>query len=198
MTIVQHSSITNEHYTPLDVVEGARSLLGSIDLDPASCIAANERVKATCIFSEHQDGLVQNWFGKVLLNPPGGKMKKVEGVWQPLPRDEKGQQRGPGTSSMVVWWDKLVREWVEERVKSAVFIGFTLEILRSSQADWCACPVQKFPRCYPFQRMKFGGTSPTHANVIVFLPPLHEWERGKSADRLRDSLGHLGYCEAGS
>ncbi len=196
--IAQHSSLTNEHYTPIEVVEGARGLLGGIDLDPASCFEANQRVKATSIFSEQEDGLKQDWFGKVLLNPPGGKMRKVDGVWQPLPRDEEGKQRGPGTSSMVVWWDKLVREWIEEKVKTAVFVGFTLEILRSSQADWCASPVQKFPRCYPSQRLKFGGTSPTHANVIVFLPLLYEWERGKSSDRLKNYLGHLGYCEPGS
>ncbi len=196
--IVQHSSRTNEHYTPTHVVERARALLGCFDLDPASCEEANQIVKAKRIYTEQNDGLLQTWEGKIFLNPPGGKMHLIDGVWQQMPRDQNGKQNGPGTSSMVVWWDKLVREWSSNPLNSAVFIGFTLEIMRSSQADWCIAPVQKFPRCYPSKRLNFGGTSPTHANVIVYLPPYYDWDRGRRADALQQYFGDIGFCEGGA
>jgi hypothetical protein len=196
--IVQHSSKTNEHYTPIHVVDRARSLLGGIDLDPASCAEANMRISATRIYTEKEDGLRQPWSGRVFLNPPGGKMHLIDGHWQQMPRDANGKQNGPGTSSMVVWWDNLVRQWANDPLSSAVFVGFTLEILRSSQADWVASPVQRFPRCYPSQRLKFGGTSPTHANIIVYLPPYYDWDRGRRADNLQKHFGDIGYCEGGS
>ncbi len=196
--IAQHSSKTNEHYTPAHIVERARALMGSIDLDPASCEQANRNIKAGRIFTEQDDGLRHPWEGKIFLNPPGGKMHLIDGVWVPMPRDANGKQNGPGTSSMVVWWDKLVREWVNNPLNSAVFIGFTLEILRSCQADWVASPVHRFPRCYPAQRLKFGGASPTHANILVYLPPYYDWDRGRSCDRLQEHFGDVGYCEGGS
>ncbi len=196
--IAQHSSKTNEHYTPAHVVERARALLGGIDLDPASCEEANKTIQAGKIYTKENSGLVQPWQGRIFLNPPGGKMKLINGVWEEMPRDEHGRQNGPGVSSMVVWWDKLVREWSNNPQNSAVFIGFTLEILRSSQVEWCVAPVQKFPRCYPSQRLNFRGTSPTHANVIVYLPPYYEWDRGRMADKIQQHFGDIGYCEGGS
>ena len=50
-----------EWYTPLRIIEPARRVLGEIDLDPASCEAANRVVKATRIFTESDDGLTQKW-----------------------------------------------------------------------------------------------------------------------------------------
>ncbi len=60
----------NEWYTPTDVLDDVRSVLGEIDLDPASSEAAQKHVKAKRFFSEEEDGLEQEWHGKVFLNPP--------------------------------------------------------------------------------------------------------------------------------
>jgi ParB family chromosome partitioning protein len=59
-----------EWYSPADIVEAARDVLGSIDLDPASCDIANGTVKASRIYTADDDGLAHDWRGNVFLNPP--------------------------------------------------------------------------------------------------------------------------------
>ena len=44
--------------------------MGSIDLDPASCSEANAIIKATNFYTIDDDGLTQDWFGHVWMNPP--------------------------------------------------------------------------------------------------------------------------------
>lgn len=63
----------NEWYTPSEIIEAARSVMGSIDLDPASCKAAQKTVRAGKFFSISDDGLSKKWSGNVWLNPPYSK-----------------------------------------------------------------------------------------------------------------------------
>jgi len=192
--IPQHSSKTNEHFTPEIVVEPARRLLGDFDLDPASCEEANQRIKAKRIFTIHDDGLAQKWFGKVFLNPPGGLVRCTNGVWAPVPKNDKGRYMGPGDSSMNVWWDHLSQAWYRGEVKEAFFVAFNLEILRTCQSG--TIPVQAFPRCYPSSRLHFNGDSPTHANLLVYLRP-KAISPVDALARLRKEFGDLGLCEGG-
>lgn len=67
---VANNSHDDEWYTPPEFIESARLVMGSIDLDPASNEHANKTVKATHIFTEEDNGLEQEWFGNVWLNPP--------------------------------------------------------------------------------------------------------------------------------
>lgn len=60
----------NEWYTPQKYVESARRVMGGIDLDPATSAIAQERVKAGAIFTIDDNGLEQEWHGRVWLNPP--------------------------------------------------------------------------------------------------------------------------------
>ncbi|GHU35949.1 hypothetical protein FACS1894105_05500 [Clostridia bacterium] len=67
---VAQNSGNNEWYTPSDYIEAARSVLGAIDLDPASSDLANETVRASQYYTLEDSGLVKDWSGRVWMNPP--------------------------------------------------------------------------------------------------------------------------------
>lgn len=142
-------------------IEGARKLMGHIDLDPASSVEFNKRVKADRIFTEADNGLVQAWTktprafehinaSRTFLNPPGRLTKE--------------------------FWAKLIEEWQAGRVAEAVWIGFNLDHLRylAESELW---PLS-FPTLIPRKRIHFSfedGTvskRPSAANYITYLPPV--------------------------
>jgi phage N-6-adenine-methyltransferase len=63
----------NEWYTPGEYVQLARQVMGGIDLDPASCELAQRTVDAAKFYSIEDDGLRQEWCGKIWMNPPYSK-----------------------------------------------------------------------------------------------------------------------------
>ena len=70
---VTNNSGQNEWYTPAEYVLIARGVMGGIDLDPATAETAQEYIDAERYFTIDDDGLSNDWSGRVWLNPPYSK-----------------------------------------------------------------------------------------------------------------------------
>ena len=59
-----------EWYTPVQYIDSARRVMGSIDCDPCSSVLAQETVLAETFYTIDNDGLSLPWHGTVWMNPP--------------------------------------------------------------------------------------------------------------------------------
>lgn len=76
-TGIAFSDLNNELYTPRELITAAKKVIQKekFDLDPASCVFANELhipPIAEIIYDELTDGFRQPWHGDVWLSPPLG------------------------------------------------------------------------------------------------------------------------------
>lgn len=160
------SSESSEWYTPAKYIEAARELMGAIDLDPASCEQANQTVCAERYYSAADDGLAQQWRGRVWLNPPYG-------------RDSTGE------SSQGVWSQHLAEEYEAGRVSEGVLLVNAVTGCR-----WFA-PLWRRPICFVYGRIGFTrpsgvALSPIHGNVLVYF--------GTQVARFVEMFSGLGRC----
>lgn len=110
-----------DYYTHPDLIDAARSAMGSIDLDPSSCREANTVVRATKFYSFRENGLMQEWAGNVWVNPPYGNWNE--------------------------WVPKLLSEWASGRVDQMCVIATSRvstaqsfhPLVRSANAVFIAC-----------------------------------------------------------
>ena len=78
--LINQDSGNVEYYTPSWIIEAARTVMDSIDLDPASSDKANEVVKAKTFFSE--DGLQKDWRGNIWLNHPFNRSENTNWIFK--------------------------------------------------------------------------------------------------------------------
>ena len=67
---VHFSSDSAQWHTPSEVAQRVAQALGGIELDPCSDLKRN--VTAEKHFTQDDDGLSREWFGRVYMNPPYG------------------------------------------------------------------------------------------------------------------------------
>lgn len=67
---VAQNSRENEWYTPAYLLDAARAVLGTFDVDPATSEIAQRTVQAGTYYTIEDDGLAQEWPGRVWMNPP--------------------------------------------------------------------------------------------------------------------------------
>ncbi len=133
-----------ENYTPVAIVDKVKTVLGGIDLDPASCLFAQKVVKAKTYYTMEDDGLCKPWRGRVFLNPPYG---------MPHIRD---------------FTDKLV----EELPSIAAAILLTND--QTDTLWWQKCAVNANLICMPQGRLHFTTadgkeTSPTNGQSFFYF-----------------------------
>jgi hypothetical protein len=161
--IIEFSSLTqergksNEWYTPRKYVEAARKVMGGIDLDPASCWEANQTVKATRFYTEQENGLAQEWYGNVWLNPPYGKT---------IPKTIKGRFKGGGDtkdkSLQRMFVDKAIAEYRAGHILQAIVL-----VTANTTVAWFQ-PLWNFPICTPYPKIRFFVLGSKEKQAQVF------------------------------
>ena len=136
----------NEWFTPPEYVELARCVLGEIDLDPASHQVAQKTIQAESFFTPSQDGLAQDWSGRVWLNPPYAQ---------------------PAIGHFV---EKLVSEFKAARVTAAILL--THNYTDTSWFHKAAMAAQAI--CFTRGRIRFmaldgGIAAPTQGQVFFYF-----------------------------
>lgn len=135
----------HEWYSPPAIVAAARTVMGGIDLDPASSASANAIVQATRFYSVRDDGLSKEWHGRLWLNPPYGR-----------------------------WWSLFVRHFAEEFIAGRVEQAVLLLATDHLQTRWYR-PVDALSpiTCFPTGRLRYidqrgeRGGNPQRPSVVV-------------------------------
>lgn len=122
---INADSGSDEYFTPSEIVDAARRVMGSIDLDPASSLVANQKVKAARIFTLADNGLSQQWEGTVWLNHPFGK------------------------TTNKTWISKICSEYASGRIPAAICICFA-----STSEQWFR-PLLVQPQCFIHRRTNY-------------------------------------------
>jgi hypothetical protein len=118
-TILAGLSGNNEWYTPVEWIERARAVMGTIDCDPASAAYAQKMVNSATWFDKERDGLKHDWRGNVWLNPPYGR-----GLIEPFIK--KLLSESPNVEQAIVLTDSRTdTHWFHELCSSANALAFT-------------------------------------------------------------------------
>ena len=139
-------------YPTPQVIERARTVMGSIDYDPTSDPIQQVLVDATSVPSLEINPLQEHWHGNCFVSPKGAV------------RNNR------------IWLNKTVSEYRNGHIKSFVFFTSASELLRACPV------IFDYPFCIPFKRIKqlratssgFEEITPSTWNVIIYGPPLDE------------------------
>jgi hypothetical protein len=163
-----NSSKSNGWFTPPDYIKAVREVLGAIDLDPASCEAANRIVQAARYFTAADNGYGREWHGRIFLNPPYGHCWPDGRERKPAP----GKRHASGLSAQEHWTRRLIREYQAGNVTAAILLVNANTGEQWFQALW------PFPICFVNHRIRFipGGSmdprkQPTKSNAFVYFGP---------------------------
>lgn len=162
------SSESAEWYTPAEIIEAARTVMGSIELDPASCPEANRTVRAQRIYTREQDGLRQHWEARTAwLNMPYGRSEE------------------DNRSNQAIWSTRLISSHHAGRIEQACMLT------NAVPGNKWFTPLWQFPICFiegRVQHVSPAGApqrhSPTHPSCVTYL--------GHNVDRFAEVFAALG------
>ena len=139
-------------YPTPQLIERARSVMGSIDFDPTSDPVRQVLVDAVSVPTIEVNPLQEHWHGNVWVAPKGAV------------RDNR------------IWLNKTISEYRNGYIKSFVFFSSASELLRAAPVIW------DYPVCIPFKRVKqlratangFESVSPSTWNLLIYGPPVDQ------------------------
>jgi len=137
-------------YPPPQIIERARTVMGSIDFDPTSDPVQQVLVDAVSVPSLEINPLQEHWHGNVFVVPKGA------------------------VKNSRTWLNKTLAEYHGGYINSFIYFTTASELLRASP------DILDYPFCIPFKRVKqlratstgFESISPSTWNIIVYGPPL--------------------------
>lgn len=194
---ILHSSQSVEWFTPPEIVEPCREVLGGIELDPASCPIANLIVKADRFYTEKEDGLVSPWDGKFFCNPPYGK-----GTRKWPTRAIHQYVEGVTPEGILLMYATPDREWFQQLWAHPIcFLKRRVRFYETIQ-QWTDRFIRNWVKKYgtvphhddmpdpPVHSLADGklvqGPQPTHGNVLIYLGP--DWRK---FDKRFAGFGHI-------
>lgn len=139
-------------YPTPQLIERARTVMGSIDYDPTSDPVQQVLVDATSVPGIEVNPIKEHWHGNVWVSPKGAV------------RDCR------------IWLTKAINEYRNGYINSFVYFCSASELLRASPIIW------DYPVCIPFKRVKqlratangFEPVSPSTWNLLVYGPPVDQ------------------------
>lgn len=202
----KHRRESVEHYTPDWIVDIARKLMGGIELDPASSVAANVRIGAERICTADTPApFDEPWIASsVFCNPPGA-MYELNADGTPMLNERGKPKRAPpiapqwGHTNPLAFWHKLVHEYAAGNIGEVFFVGFSLEMLQvfgncaMNMIDAKLWPLA-WPTVFPVERVRYlradgsSGMSPPGASFITYLPRAWDGSDGPDPARQFDLL----------
>ena len=137
-------------YPTPQLIERARTVMGSIDFDPTSDPVQQVLVDATSVPAIESNPLQEHWHGNVWVAPKGA------------------------VKNTRIWLNKTINEYRNSHINSFVFFTSASEIIRATPVIW------DYPCCIPFRRVKqlratpsgFESVCPSTWNILVYGPPL--------------------------
>ena len=139
-------------YPTPQIIERARSVMGSIDFDPTSDPVQQVLVDAVSVPSLEINPLQEHWHGNVFVAPKGA------------------------VKNSRIWFNKTLAEYRNNHIESFIFFTSASELLRAAPA------IFDYPICIPFKRVRqlratpngFEHVSPSTWNIVVYGPPIDE------------------------
>jgi phage N-6-adenine-methyltransferase len=119
---VRGCSGDNEWCTPPNVIALVRTVLGRIDLDPASNLDAQRIVRAKRFYTKADSGLDHPWRGRVFLNPP----YSVPLIAQFVAKLVHEHRAGRASAAILLTNNSTDTTWFRQAMLAAEAVCFTL------------------------------------------------------------------------
>lgn len=120
-TRLNHYTGREEWNTPAYIIEAARSVMGDIDLDPATNQTANMVINAKTFYTKENSGLDYNWYGRVWMNPP----YTSKTIMQFIEKLSHEVEIGNVTEFIVLVNNATETRWFATLLKHADVVGFS-------------------------------------------------------------------------